>query len=342
MEKIAGLTRQDTAVGWYRIINPIIFIGKTGVKYATNRFSGQNEVATFSQKDSGPFLEDGTLMKIAKGADVIWTTMIYDFDEILKILDLRRWSGAKWVVDIDDDLYNVSSDNPARKNVDALKHNMETCLKLADGITVSVPLLVDTYKHLNPNIYVNYNGQSVEDWDKLRTKYKNKKIRIGWRGASGHNADVALVRPALEELKKKYDIEFVTLGVEPPFKTEHHGWVSTMDFPKTLASLKLDIGLVPLIDKPYNRCKSNIAVQEFSMLKIPVVASPVENQKDMPVLYASTNYDWYEQIEKLILDEKLRRSQREKAYHFVSKKYDMKKLTKPLIKWMDNLLRKDI
>lgn len=279
-------------------------------------------------------------MAMGKDSDIIWSTIIYDYDEICKILDLRKWSGARWVVDIDDNLYAVSSDNPAQENVKLLRKNMEVCLSLADGVTVSVPTLKNLYSHLNENIYVNPNGTDL-NWWKPKPK-KHKGIRIGWRGAYGHRADVTLIEPAIKELKKKYDITFVSFGVKPPFESEHKEWVGFLQYPEKLAELDLDIAVVPLIDSSYNRCKSNIAIQEFSALKIPVVASPTENQKGMPILYAKNNYEWYENLEKLIKSRKLRKEQAENQYNFVKTNYNLKKLNKPLAKWFEDLPRKDI
>ena len=155
-------------------------------------------------------------------------------------------------------------------------------------------------------------------------------------------ADASLVGPAIKELKKKYDITLVTLGAEPSITDEHHKWVNLMDFNKTLADLNLDIAIVPLIDSPYNRCKSNIAIQEFSMLKIPVVASPTQNQTGMPCLYAQNNYEWYEQLEKLVKDKKFRKELGDTQYDFVRTNYDVKKLTPNLIKFFEKCPRKDL
>lgn len=340
--KIAGIIRQDTAVGWYRILNPLIAMGRQGVEYKTNYFTGLNKVATIGELGKGEFLTDKTLMEIAKDADIIWTTAIYSDEEILKILDLREWSGAKWIVDIDDDMYNVSIDNPHKSNIDMLRKNLELCLTLADGVTVSTPRLKEVYGHLNPNIFVIKNGQNLTDWKKVQMSHNlHKGVRIGWRGASGHNPDISLVKPALDAISKDFNVKFVTLGVKPNFETEHHEWVGCMDYPETLASLDLDLAIVPLVDSPYNKCKSNIAVQEFGMLKIPVIASPVENQKDMNgVLYASNNYEWYETLKTLIENKKLRKANGESLYLYVKKHHDTDILVKPLIDWMEKLPRK--
>jgi glycosyltransferase involved in cell wall biosynthesis len=223
-------------------------------------------------------------------------------------------------------------------------------------MTVSVPSLKRLYEPFCKNIYVNPNGIDFKIFDKLRVK-GHKGIRIGWRGAYGHRRDLELVYPAIKALIKDYGVEFVVLGVspkdglaEPDFPVEWNEWVSFGDedikhkisypFYEKLADLKLDIAVVPLIDSSYNRCKSNLNVLEFSALKIPVVASPTENQKNMPCLYASSNYEWYDRLEKLVKSPKLRNEYGEWQYRFVKKHFNMKSLVFPLNDWMSNLKRR--
>jgi len=344
INKVAAILRQDTGVGYYRLGQPTMFLDRiTKGKCRITPFTGKNEPVTIGQEDSKLGWNDTTLMKLAQDADVIWTNIVYDYNEMIKMLDLREWSGAKWVVDIDDNLYAVSTDNPGSNNTKLLRDNFELCLRLADGVTVSVPTLKKLYGNLNKNIFVMPNGTDLDWWKKLKVK-RHKGIRIGWRGAYGHKADINLVRPVIEEIQKNYDnVAFVSFGAKPTFKTEHHEWVDFLKFPKKLASLNLDIAIVPLVDSSYNRCKSNLAIQEFSALKVPVVASPTLNQKNMPVLYASTNHDWYEQLVKLIETPKLRKEQGQKQYKHVKDKYSMSLLVKPLSEWLSKLpRRKDI
>ena len=341
--------RQDTGVGYYRIGQPIMFINRFTKKPISTitPFTGQNvQVSIGELRDDMWSWSDKTLMEMAKGADIIWSTILHNEDEILKILNLRKWSGAKWVVDIDDNMYAVSTDNPGQKNVERALEQMQKCLMAADGVTVSVPSLKEAYSHLNKNIYIKPNGLDLS-WFKSH-KYKNKKIRIGWRGAYGHRGDITLLEPAIGALRKDQNIEFVTFGVKPSFPSEHHEWTSFLknrqgvDYPMALDSLELDIGVVPLVDSPYNRCKSNLAVLEYSALKIPVVASPIENQKNMPISYAKNNFEWYQELEKLIKDKKLRKERGEKQYDFMKENYNEKDLVKPLMEWFDKLPKKDM
>jgi hypothetical protein len=178
----------------------------------------------------------------------------------------------------------------------------------------------------------------------MKTQKNNKKkIRIGWRGASGHKDDLMSIMGALEALKKDYNIEFVIMGPHAPefnFKVEKVQWVSTFEYPAKLASLNLDIAIIPLIDSAYNRCKSNLGYLEFSALKIPTVLTPTVNQKGMVALEAQSNYDWYIKLDKLIKDKEYRLKLGEDAYKFVKQNYNVIKQVYPLAKWMEKLPRR--
>lgn len=345
--KIAGILRQDSGVGYYRIGQPVRGIDKVSKeKSRITPFTGTGKIVRLTE--GNPNIEswtDETLMEMSKDADVIWSTMITNDDELLKLLNLRHWSKAKVVIDMDDDIYNIPVTNKNKAKVESVVPKIELCLTLADGITVSTPKLKEAYKHLNPNIYINPNGQDTKFWDKLTKKHNpkpHKKLRIGWRGAEGHGADLRLIEAAIKAIKKDYNVEFVTIGARPPFETIHQDWVGCLDFPEALMKLNIDIALVPLVDSPYNQCKSNIAVQEFGMLKIPVVASPTENQKDMPIDYAKSNFEWYSAIEKLVKNKKYRKAQGENLYKHIKKCWSVDGFTEDLIEWFDKLPRKEI
>lgn len=290
--KVVGLPLQDTGVGLYRILQPLITAKQQGLikDNPIYPFTGDNQSQHYA-------LGDDWWLKICKDADVVHSTIASNQDFLLKLMNLRKLYGFKLFFDIDDNLYSVSLDNPAGREVEKLKHNFETCLKLCDGVTVSVPNLKQVYSELNDNIFVNPNFVTKEMFNFPRKRHKG--IRIGWRGAHGHKEDLEMIRPVIEAIKKNYKVTFVTFGINPGWGDEHHEWVDSFSFPKKLASLNLDLAVIPLIDSAYNRCKSNLAFLEYSALGIPTVTSPVENQIGCGI-NCKSNYEWYEAIEKLI------------------------------------------
>lgn len=339
MNRITLFPWQDTAVGFFRILQPGRVMKREGLfkDARSTPFSGdhQSEYYTYSDK---------TFLEITKDAEVMWSTIVYKPDYITRFLNLRKYNNNKMVYDMDDNFYAVPVDNPSFEQIKPLKNNFEACLRACDGLTVSVPNLKAIYEQINPNVQVLKNGLDFGIWDKLKTKKNTKKaIRIGWRGAYGHKDDLELVRGALEAISKDYKIEFVTLGwmeFGSKFPVEKHQWVSLFDYPKKLADLNLDMAIVPLVDSAYNRCKSNLAYLEFSALKVPTVISPVENQKGMVAIEACSNYEWYQAIEKLIKDKEYRLKLGQEAYDFVHKNYDVRDLVKPTYEWMKNLERR--
>jgi glycosyltransferase involved in cell wall biosynthesis len=171
---------------------------------------------------------------------------------------------------------------------------------------------------------------------------KHKGIRIGWDGSIGHQPDLDIIRPVIAAIKRDYpDVTFVTMGYKPDFSDEHHGWADMMAYPKTLASLGIDIGLAPLIDSSFNRCKSNLRWMNYSALKIPVVYSPVENQKNLPGIKADSHHDWYEAISTLIEDKELRRKLGNGQNKYLKEHFDMKNNVQDLARWLEELPRSD-
>jgi hypothetical protein len=345
LNKISVLVTQDTGVGYYRQVNPASFMDKYLADVMTTALTGQNinfRIGETKNPGSQFVLDDSILYPVCKNTDIVWTTILHNMDEIMKVLDLREWTGAKWIVDIDDNIYSATKDNPAQKDVQKILKNFETCLLLADGITISVPMLKDLYAPFNKNFYVQKNCINFNYWKNQPPK-KHKGIRIGWEGAHGHKADVEMVYPVIQRLIKDYpekNIQFVIIGPDFGLKYEYHKWVTLKDYPKKLADLDLDIGIAPLIDSNYNRCKSNVRILENSALKYPIVASPTENQKNMPILYAKNNFDWYSQLEKLILSKDLREKQGQEQYDFVKNNYDMSKNVSGLYDWFRDLKRR--
>jgi glycosyltransferase involved in cell wall biosynthesis len=243
IKKIASYSKQDTGVYFYRIVQPLRFFKRTGLvkECRITPFSGENVMNNGKLE-----FNDKLLMRMTKGADILWTTIPFSKKEMLKMLNLRKHSGAKWVIDIDDNFFAITKDNPAHDNAQMLKDEIILALTLADGLTVSVPSLKELYEPYNPNIFVMPNGI-----DPLEYRYpvgKHDKIRIGWRGAYGHTQDMNLVADVLEHIEKDFDVEIVTFGVKPKLKVKnhlHHEWVPFTEYPEVVQKLGYDIAIVP-------------------------------------------------------------------------------------------------
>ena len=98
-------------------------------------------------------------------------------------------------------------------------------------------------------------------------------ILIGWGGSLGHKEDIAWIAPTIREIcrrhshvrfafmgnKRAYDEVF---GPDPGPRFQYREPGSLEDYYTFLESL--DIGLAPMVDTPYNRCRSDVKFIEYA------------------------------------------------------------------------------
>jgi len=170
------------------------------------------------------------------------------------------------------------------------------------------------------------------------------RLVIGYMGAASHWKDLQIILPALEKLNEKYDFVFAIHGIVggdfdseiqtyrrivaqnlQPEQNEYHK--DAIDFYERLSKLKIshrpfalpelnplklgesdfDIGLAPLEDNEFSKGKSCIKYYEYAAVGTVTLASDVEPYKsECNYLAKNTTDDWYNKLEKLIVDEKFR------------------------------------
>ena len=163
-------------------------------------------------------------------------------------------------------------------------------------------------------------------------------------GAASHWKDLQLIGNVISKLYEKHDFLFTIYGMtgEPleaaiymynkmlqgnyqPEKNSYYK--SAIDFykqlqrtrmwhvpfmppelhPKTLAMCDLDIGLAPLLDTEFNRGKSCIKFYEYAAVGTVTLASDVlPYSSEVNYCAKNTEKDWYNKLEKLIIDQKFR------------------------------------
>lgn len=108
---------------------------------------------------------------------------------------------------------------------------------------------------------------------------------IGYMGSKGHKEDLEMIVPGLVRLmRERPRLRFETFGtIEPPAalreftgRVRHHSVQKAYtEFLGTLAGLGWQVGLAPLVDEPFNRCKAPTKFIEYTSCGIATVASDV-------------------------------------------------------------------
>lgn len=172
-----------------------------------------------------------------------------------------------------------------------------TTRTLAESVQAELQLPVES-------VSVVENALPVDSWSKLARAPASGSapIRVLWAGASQHQADLDLLLPVVEATKTQYRWVFMGLcprGVLGDSQVEFHAGVEFDAYPSALAALRADIAVAPLMDTPFNRCKSALKLMEYGALGLPVIATNITPYAAAPVLRAASHEQWLAALREL-------------------------------------------
>jgi len=234
-------------------------------------------------------------------------------NEWLNLIRVARKHGKIWVLDYDDDPFNVSPFNPAYKHfgTEEVRYKFEdgkdvplwedqvkgffiernitrrdifkAAIKNADMVTMTTEVLRKRFEPLNKNAVVLPNLMDFDLYPKC--DFVKKEVRIGWQGGSSHYEDLYMIHGVIRKIIEKFpSVKFVFWG-DMRFwglfkgiskdRIEWHHWVAHNAYPYKMATLNLDIGLCPIVDNEFNRNKSAIKYFEYTAIGTPTIASNI-------------------------------------------------------------------
>ncbi len=237
-----------------------------------------------------------------------------------------RSTGATLLYDMDDDLLHIPPGHPDAGELRPKAKLVQHLLRAADAVWVSTNALATRVASVRPDARVVPNGLDERLWvaPPRDPRPRQGPVRILCMGTSTHQGDFALVKPALERLHAAFGsrIAIDLLGVTT--QPDLPDWITRPGLPVTAAGSypgfvnwlvhqpAWDIGLAPLADTPFNRCKSALKTLDYAALGLAVLASDVAVYRgslaDGPggVLVANRAEAWYDALSRLVRDRNLR------------------------------------
>lgn len=307
--------------------------------------------------------EPKKIQELANRADVIVFQRPQDTETFDLALALKG-TGKKVIFENDDTYSGIPLERlQNQREIEVAKKvnaNLEKFARMADGCIASTETLGEEYRKLNPNTVVLKN--CIDPRDELTCKKNTTgKLRVGLIGSVTSNDDYIHIKDQLKKLDERGDITLVVMGVKrsdgtylPSMKEDHDYWASFKNvewhtyvpitkYISHVASLALDVAIIPRKDHYFNKCKSNLKFLEMSLLKIPVLAqgfegSPYEQDKDYITLVYD-NDDWYNKIIDIKNNPQDYVSLAQKAHDYVLENYNIKNFAQEWVNQIEKLCK---
>lgn len=197
------------------------------------------------------------------------------------IVESAQKLGAAVVVESDDLVWGVPDWHDAKRANDVGRAAHREGTQRADAVTVSTDQLAEEYRKVHPRVAVVRNGLDQEQWASVTPQYEveRDRMRVGWTGhLTWRRGDAATLERWLTPfLARCHRADFVAAGdrrvhdaIGVPFGQRISvGWQQWQDVPRLLC---FDVGLVPLEDNLFNRCKSWLKGLEYMAAGIVPIA----------------------------------------------------------------------
>lgn len=194
-----------------------------------------------------------------------------------------RGLGVPIWCDYDDDLFEVQDDNPSAPMFQspATQGMMELFLQMADVVTVTTECLRNAMAG-RTKAPVEVIPNAIDDRLMSFERHEKRPKHIVWRGGPSHDRDLLEYSEYIAQLARDFENRWIFMGYRPWWAKEKikdpvcigptSGEDRTMVFFRALHALRPWLGIVPLHDNHFNRCKSNIALLEFALAGAAVVA----------------------------------------------------------------------
>ncbi|MBW2306283.1 MAG: glycosyltransferase [Deltaproteobacteria bacterium] len=277
---------------------------------------------------------------------IVQRDAVSDEDMAYNLLEHCHATGMKAVYESDDDLFHLS---PTHLDADHYEHTARAAYIYsahADRCIVSTAYLRDRMLDINKNISLIQNLLDERIWIKSSEPRSSPLepssiIRILYMGTVTHDEDLSIVEEAIRQLLNEYGerLCFDVIGVVPSNKRSK--WFNHIQLPAAisnsyprfvgwlLSQRRWNIGIAPLVDTEFNRCKSYIKYLDYAALGLASVFSEtgpyleVVKQNKTGLICKNTTEEWYAALKKLINDHELRVNIQRTSYRDLISRYTL-------------------
>ena len=244
-----------------------------------------------------------------------------------RLADLRRLSqhGVAVSFDNDDNLAALDSALAAsgtsmesgvhvlRRNKLAFSESIKAA-RLADLTTTTSELLAERYRREGASNVVVVGNSLEPRMFGFGSRSRHEGVVIGWVASGEHYSDLEQIPivDAIQSLLETHPhVRLLTVGVRLPIDSERYRHVLEVPFLDLMKAIgAIDIGIAPLADTPFNRCRSDIKLKEYAAGGAAWLASPLGpyralGEREGGMLVGDDG--WYAALDMLVRKSRLRK-----------------------------------
>lgn len=278
---------------------------------------------------------------ILEGIDIVFINRLALGCTIEQVEQWREKFGFKLIVDNDDhwnlDPHHILYDVYKERRID---EGIAEYMKIADAVTVTHDRLWVEAKRFNPQVYILPNALPKSGQFAVR-KLESGFTRFFWCGGATHEKDIELLRHPLRRFNfPETMMVFGGHNDTPEYRRMvsaftnggklRHQIIRGLPVDQYYQMYCLcDIALIPLVDTPFNRMKSNLKILEAANIGANVIVSKVHPYLDFPyVNYVENSSDWYKHAKRLLQNPEERKQQALRLSEYVDKVYNFEEINK--------------
>jgi hypothetical protein len=209
-----------------------------------------------------------------------------------RIGDLRALSASGVAVSFDnDDNYALSDLSDVGVGFEGRQRNRKIfqeilkASRLADLTTTPSDQLARYYRAAGAGNVVVIENYLARNMIGFGAKSRHDGVVVGWIAGREHAPDLRLI-PVTDALRRLLeihpDVRVLSVGVALPLRSERYTHIKDVDFTELLTlTSTMDIGIAPLADTPFNRCRSNSKLKEYASGGAAWLASPVGPYREL-------------------------------------------------------------
>lgn len=197
-------------------------------------------------------------------------------------------TGAALVVDVDDAFTLIGPDHPEHDLYRPLNAALDRAIAASAEAWFSTEELAGAYAAVAGRSAIIPNSLDQRLWRDWRHErpapFSGDKAHMLYMGTHTHGPDFATIRPVLEQLHAERGDAFdlTVIGIDPdiaptPWLRRLAPPAEAVSYPRFVRWLRaqgpFDLGLAPLAETAFNRCKSDIKALDYAMLGIVPVVS---------------------------------------------------------------------